>query len=104
MDNKLETMIDCDGERLTLHHYNNYSAWVNKNNLFHRLNGPAIFYKDNSWILWYKNGYPHRENGPAIYLKDESYRFGKEWYYEGKFIKCESQEEFERILKLKLFW
>jgi hypothetical protein len=28
----------------------------------------------------------------------------KEWYYEGEEINCKSQEEFERIIKLKLFW
>jgi hypothetical protein len=49
---------------------------------------------------YYLNNKFHRLDGPAI-----EWNFGiKQWYYEGKFIYCKSQKEFERCIKLKLFW
>jgi hypothetical protein len=45
-------------------------------------------------------GLYHREDGPAFIST-----FGTQyWYYDGQYIHCSSQEEFERILKLKAFW
>lgn len=49
---------------------------------------------------WYKEGYIHREDGPAIEYANGS----KKWYYEGEHIDCSSQEEFEKLLKLRMFW
>jgi hypothetical protein len=51
----------------------------------------TYYYLDNEY---------HRLDGPARIWSDGY----KEWYYQGKLIKCNSQEEFERYLKLKLFW
>jgi len=42
----------------------------------------------------------HRLHGPAIDRWD-GYQF---WYYKGKFIHCESQKEFEKLLKLRVLW
>jgi hypothetical protein len=42
----------------------------------------------------------HRLDGHA-YEEPGGY---KEWYYEGEQILCDSQKEFERLIKLKLFW
>ena len=93
-----------------------------KDNLLHRENGPAI-----EWFTgdkdWYKNGIRHREDGPALEIINgdkewwqngklhrldgpaidqlNKYKF---WYYQGKQIDCSSQEEFEKIIKLKIFW
>jgi len=47
-------------------------------------------------------GLRHRDDGPAIIYGDESEL--QMWWYQGKFIDCSSQEEFERLLKLKAFW
>ena len=48
----------------------------------------------NSYLLW------HRLDGIAFHkLIDDS----KYWYYMGKEINCHSQEEFERIIRLKAF-
>ena len=70
----------------------------------HRINGPAVEY-NNGNKSWYKEGKLHRRDGPAIEyyygFKDNGY---KEWYIEGEYIDCSSQEEFERIINLKLFW
>ena len=46
------------------------------------------------------NGKYHREDGPAIEFPDDT----KMWYYKGKYIDCSSQEEFIRLIKLKSFW
>lgn len=69
-----------------------------KDNHLHREDGPAI---DNSNInMWYINGLPHRVDGPAI-----TWHTGEKWWYvNGKYIACQSQEEFERIMRLKAFW
>jgi hypothetical protein len=42
----------------------------------------------------------HREDGPAR----ESANGNCQWWYEGEQIQCSSQEEFEKMLKLKAFW
>ena len=52
----------------------------------------AIFYYDENRKL-------HRADGPATECFDV-----KKWFYHGECIECNSQEELERILKLKAFW
>ena len=66
---------------------------------FHRIGGPAVEYFDGS-KEWFENGKQHRIDGPAVEGNDGT----KDWYYKGKYIDCNSQEEFERYVKLKLFW
>jgi hypothetical protein len=68
------------------------------NKKLHRLDGPAYERTDGT-KEWWQNGKKHRLDGHA-YEEPGGY---KEWYYEGKHILCDSQEEFERIIKLKLF-
>jgi len=79
--------------------------WYNKENILHRLDGPAILCTNGSYA-WYKDGKRHRLDGPAYYLKIayKSLEIIKEWYFEGKKIECSSQEEFEKLIKLKAFW
>lgn len=80
------------------------SWWLNGKK--HRINGPAVEIENtrngDKYItkFWYFNGQHHREDGPAI----EYYDGHKDWYYKDKFIDCSSQEEFEKLLKLKAFW
>jgi hypothetical protein len=54
---------------------------------------------------WFLNGKRHRLKGPAVeWLLDEGDEgIHNTWYYNGEVIPCKSQEEFERILKLKAF-
>lgn len=100
----------------------NYKENRNKEGLLHRLDGPAIELADSSkqwWFngkrhridgpaierangnkLWYLNGKLHREDGPAIEFANGY----KEWYFNSNHIKCSSQEEFEKLIKLKAFW
>lgn len=91
------------------------------NDQFHRDDGPA-----SEWVngdkIWYKNGTIHREDGPAfeITARKEWYFYGelhridgpaiecddgaKYWYLYGERINCKTQEEFLRLMKLKMFW
>lgn len=65
----------------------------------HRIDGPAIEYPNGNQT-WYYHNKIHREDGPA----DISANGTKHWYYHGKLINCKSQEEFEKLIKLKAFW
>ena len=64
-------MITHDGTLLSL----------DKNNLLHRLDGPA------------KVGLALPGTEPDV-----------EWWYHGTRIYCKSQEEFDRAIELKAFW
>jgi len=69
-----------------------------KDDLLHREDGPAIE-ETNGDKFWYIEGKIHRADGPAI----EYINGIKFWYYQGKYIKCSSQQQFERLIKLKVF-
>jgi hypothetical protein len=56
--------------------------------------------KDEFRICYLLDNKLHRLDGSAI----EYYYGHKEWWFKGEYIDCTSQEEFERIIKLKLFW
>jgi hypothetical protein len=71
--------------------------WLNGKQ--HRIGGPAIEWS-NGDKYWIQNGLIHRIDGPAVFWANGY----KEWYYKGEKVDCNSQEEFERYLKLKLFW
>lgn len=99
--------------------------YSDNNNQYHKENGPAVIYS-NGDNHWYKHGLLHREDGPAIddekvkawYFDGERHRLDgpayleyrdghliiSEWWYRGKWIDVDSQEEFERLIKLELFW
>ncbi len=49
---------------------------------------------------WHKDDLYHREDGPAVEFANGN----RYWYYQGQNIDCHSQEQFERLLKLKVFW
>lgn len=65
----------------------------------HRVDGPALI-AQNGTKLWYINGKPHRLDGPAKEWVSEVV----EWFFEGQKIDCSSQEEFDKLIKLKVFW
>ena len=93
-----------------------------KDNVLHRVDGPAIEYfnGDEEWYFegklhrvdgaayislhgkykeWWQHNFLHRLDGPAVIMSS-----GNEmWYYKGKIIHCNSQKEFEKILNLKAF-
>jgi len=56
--------------------------WCNKKGQWHRLDGPAIVYKDGEkW--WYLHGVRHRDDGPAIIGEDGE----EEWWINDKQVK-----------------
>jgi|SRR5579859_2875925 len=69
------------------------------NGQYHREDGPAVEYV-NGYKAWYLYDQLHRLDGPAVEHADGN----KSWYYYGKYIDCASQEEFERLIKLKALW
>lgn len=70
------TLVVENGVKYTLTKFPGVVAWGDLNNKIHRDCGPAIEYSDGT----------------------------KEWWYHGKKVECSTQEEFERYLKLKVFW
>lgn len=77
---------------------NGTKVWV-KNGEWHREGGPAVEYADGSTI-WMINDVKHRIDGPAVNFISGT----KEWWYNGKRIDCTTQEEFDRLIRLELFW
>lgn len=79
---------------------NGTKSWCIPNTMIlHREDGPAVEYPGGD-KRFYLNGKLHNLKGPAV-----EYTNGyKSWYLNGKYIDCKSQEEFERLLKLKAFW
>lgn len=73
-----------------------------KKRYLHNENGPAIEYLDGSYQCYYIYGRPHRLDGPARIYNDSIIL--NQWYVDGEYIDVRSQEEFERYLRLKLFW
>lgn len=62
--------------------------------------------KNNGEIIWVNyydvNGKLHREDGPAM----ESFvnHLYNNWYLHGVCLDCETQDQFERLVKMKAFW
>ena len=76
---------------------NGSKSWFINGEL-HRDNGPACEYA-NGDKYWYLNDLLHREDGPAAeYANGDNY-----WYYRGNHIDCKDNQEFLRIIKLKIF-
>jgi hypothetical protein len=64
----------------------------------HRDYGPAV--EHNGYKAWYQFGKLHREDGPAQEYEDGN----KIWWLHNKQVICDTQEEFERLMRLKAFW
>jgi hypothetical protein len=79
-------------ESLTIRYYDS-------DGLLHREDGPAVQYADGG-AMWLIHGQCNRLDGPAI----ENASGYKAWFYYDRRIRCNSQVEFERLLKLKAFW
>lgn len=73
------------------------TAW-SMNDKFHREDGPAVEYLSGT-TCWYLNGLRHREDGPAIEWNNGY----NEWFIHGEKVDCMTNEEFLRIVKLKVF-
>jgi hypothetical protein len=74
--------------------------WFFKDNL-HREKGPAQEYIDGT-KAWYIHGKLHRLDGPAVEYISVYNGKKNSWYLNDKCIG--SEEEFNRLVKLKAFW
>ena len=81
-------IIDADGTKY----------WYLEGKL-HRVDGPAIEYANGS-KQWFLEDKLHRVDGPAI----EDANGFKRWWFCAEELKCSSQEEFKRLIRLKAFW
>jgi hypothetical protein len=70
----------------------------NKQNEFHRLDGPAVEYTDGT-KLWYVNGQFHRKDGPAIEFADGSVG----WFLNGKYHRLDGPAV-ENVNGYKEWW
>ena len=77
---------------------NGTKEWYLEGNL-HREDGPAVEYADGT-KEWCLEGKRHRVDGPAIEYPNGN----KHWWLNGISLPCKSQEEFNKLLKLKAFW
>jgi len=73
------------------------SRLYNEKGEIHREDGPAVEWSDGL-KQWYRNGKVHRLDGPAVISSS-----GESWFINGIWIPVNSQEEFERYLKLLAF-
>ena len=78
---------------------NRYGTFYFLNKKLHRIGGTAVEYLTGG-KMWYQNGKRHRIDGPAVKHSNGN----KFWYYGDELINCKSQKDFERYIKLKLFW
>jgi len=78
------------------------NRWYEQDNRYHRLNGPSLICS-SGYKYWYRRcncySHLHRTDGPALESPNANF-----WYYNGSKIECSTQEEFERIIKLRLLW
>jgi hypothetical protein len=92
--------------------------WKDENGEYHREDGPALIFSATDY-RWFFHGQKHRVGGPAVcYGKNEYayYQYGKlhrldgpaidfpnakQWWIDGIQIKCNDNEEFLRIVKMK---
>jgi len=73
--------------------------FTDENGFYHNDNGPAYRSKISNLKFWKIHGINHRLDGPAAEYSDGK----KEWHLNGVRILVNSQEEFERYLKLLVF-
>lgn len=83
----------------------------------HRVDGPADEYA-NGDQMWFIHGAPHRLDGPAVIITGPNIAFHPinynriepnllhvvEWWVEDEQVPVSSQEEFEKMMKMKVFW
>lgn len=67
--------------------------------ILHCEDGPAVIYPSGSYKYYYE-GKLHRMDGPAIFFIGMRKEY---WYFHGQQAFVDTQEEFERWLKLKSF-
>jgi hypothetical protein len=65
----------------------------------HREDGPAVVWGTGD-LEWWQYSNRHRLDGPACLWANGT----KEWWINGKRLDVSTDEEFERLIKMKVFW
>jgi len=86
--NAPDGLLDFEGHKL----------WI-KDKKLHRVNGPAVELDNGDKEWWYQG----KKIGSYTSFRQLGSSIEK-WWYQGEYIKCSSQKEFEKYLKLKAFW
>ena len=84
--------------------FGTYKVWYKNASILshHREDGPARLYK-NGDEEWLQNNLFHRIDGLARIFHWNN-NIIQEWWINGKKIHCKDNDEFLRIIKLKLLW
>lgn len=95
-----EKVVNLGDNYNSILYYDNVTAF-HKNGIRHRLDGPALIYKN--MFKHYVNDELHNEHGPAIYWSNNEQE--PQYILNGKMVyNVESNEEFLKFIKLKAFW
>jgi hypothetical protein len=93
LDKLLEDDYNINADEPILNVGTKYKTWRVGNKLH-------VIDIQDGYEAWYQNDLLHREDGPA-----QVYASGMQlWALHGKYLSVNSQEEFERYMKLKGFW
>ena len=95
--NHYTILYDNPGYVCIITYYGDKYYFFNK--LKHKDDGPAVCIY-NQVDMYYMEGKLHRLDGPAKIFKDGRL----EWWYQDNKINVTNQRDFERIIKLKIYW
>jgi hypothetical protein len=74
-------------------------AWY-QHGAYHRDNDLPSYIGGIGYKVWHQHGERHRTTGPAVITSVGE----QHWYLNDKLLYCNTQEEFEKLMKLKAFW
>lgn len=88
-----------NGQYIDSRYPNRHCVWYQDDQIHRDDDLPAIEFDDGE-KRWYQYGKLHRQKGPAIIVANgRSY-----WFLDGIEVDCKTQEEFEKLMRLKAFW
>lgn len=73
---EIAEVLFCPTSRKTVVRFTHFDG----SQKFHRYDGPAIYFDDGSFEVWYDHGYLHRVDEPAIIDHENGYKL---WAIDG---------------------
>lgn len=109
LDNKNLRIYKCDscnGWHLTSKIEKKMTkTWREGTATYHKTGDSLHIVYDSGIESYWVDNIRHREDGYAYFAPAyNGYDEIKRWYYQGEKINCETQEQFERLIKMKVFW
>jgi hypothetical protein len=74
-----------------------YKKMPNGKSVYHRVDGPAIYYRGSGNSYWVQNGQNHRIDGPAVNYVEG----GQWWYINGVLLEVVAMRELLEALQNK---